>query len=195
MGNKEPPNKKHVRAGPRPTHICSKSSAWSLCVSSNNWNRVSLWLFCLPLDSFPLAGFSRWASVGEEVPVGTRWGEVVPNGASLFLRRGDGNGGGFGRNVGRELWLGYIVNKSINYEVKAREIKKWVLVRRAVSWMLWFTENCISLSLVSSLNLYFEHNWHLLASTCLFLVQPQWNFRQFLAYVLCNYKQAKWPFT
>jgi hypothetical protein len=49
-------------------HIYSTSAARSSCKSPNNWSGVCLWLFCLPLHHFLLAGLLCLASVEEDVP-------------------------------------------------------------------------------------------------------------------------------
>jgi hypothetical protein len=51
-----------------PLHICNKCENWSSYGTCNIRSRGCLWLYCLPLDSFPLTGMPCLRSIEEDVP-------------------------------------------------------------------------------------------------------------------------------
>ena len=93
----EPPNREHAWYGRR------SSGAWSSCGIPKRRSRDCLWLCCLSLDPYPLAGLTCLASKGKEVmclvPTATWYAKVAwySGEASPFLWR---------KKKKKERWMG-----------------------------------------------------------------------------------------
>ena len=116
--NHQPKSMQRLDGGP--LHICSRCPAWSPCGSSKiRMGGDNLWLCCLPLDPFLLAGLPCLASVGEAAlsPVST-WcagGKEMEGGRYWYpsLRRWGGRcvWGWYWEERRGELWSEYKVNR------------------------------------------------------------------------------------